>query len=106
MKIGIVNAGNIGGTLAKAWAKAGHEIMVSKHGSQTKLQPLLKQLGPRAYAGSLAEAARFGEVTLFSVYWPHFQTALIVSFGTSCRFALRSRRFFRGWGNVFPDPSW
>jgi hypothetical protein len=37
---------------------------------------MLKQLGPRAYAGSLAEAARFGEVTLFSVYWPHFQIVL------------------------------
>jgi 8-hydroxy-5-deazaflavin:NADPH oxidoreductase len=76
MKIGIVNAGNIGGTLAKAWAKAGHEIMVSKHGNKARLQPLLEQLGPRACAGSLAEAARFGEVALFSVYWPHFEAVL------------------------------
>ncbi|MEY2606037.1 MAG: 8-hydroxy-5-deazaflavin:NADPH oxidoreductase [Verrucomicrobiota bacterium] len=76
MKIGIINAGNIGGTLAKVWVKAGHEVMVSKDGNPAKLQSLLQQLSLRAQAGSLAEAARFGEVALCSVYWPHFEAVL------------------------------
>ena len=29
MKIGIIGAGHIGGTLAKLWVAAGHEVMLS-----------------------------------------------------------------------------
>lgn len=76
MKIGIINAGNVGGTLAKIWVKADHEVMVSKDGNPAKLQSLLRQLSSRAQAGSLAEAARFGDVALCSVYWPHFEAVL------------------------------
>ena len=33
MKIGIINAGNIGRTLAKSWLKAGLELKLAKAGS-------------------------------------------------------------------------
>ncbi|TLZ33478.1 MAG: oxidoreductase, partial [Gammaproteobacteria bacterium] len=29
LKIGIIGAGHIGGTLASLWVKAGHEVLVS-----------------------------------------------------------------------------
>ena len=69
MKIGVINAGNIGSRLAKAWVQAGHEVMVSKDGDRTKLQPLLAQLGDKALVGELEEAAQFSDILLFSVYW-------------------------------------
>jgi predicted dinucleotide-binding enzyme len=66
LKIGIIGAGRIGGTLATLWAKAGHEVLVSsRHPDQ--LADLVKSLGPKARAGTPKEAAEFGDVVLVSV---------------------------------------
>lgn len=66
MKIGIIGTGRIGGTLAKLWVAAGHEVLMSsRHPDQ--LKPLAKQLGPRARVGTPKEAAAFGDVVLVSV---------------------------------------
>jgi predicted dinucleotide-binding enzyme len=66
LKIGIIGAGHIGGTLAKLWAQAGHEVLVSsRHPEQ--LAGLVRSLGPRGRAGTPREAALFGEVVLISV---------------------------------------
>src|SRR5215831_20678990 len=66
LKIGIIGAGRIGGTLATLWAKAGHEILVSSRHPE-ELQELARSLGPKARAGTPREAAVFGEVVLISV---------------------------------------
>src|SRR5215470_5407735 len=65
-KIGIIGAGHIGGTLAKLWVKAGHEVLVSSR-HPDELKPLVESLGPKAHVGTPAEAARFGDVVLVSV---------------------------------------
>jgi predicted dinucleotide-binding enzyme len=39
MKIGIIGAGNIGGTLGRHWAKVGHEVMFSSR-NPADLQPM------------------------------------------------------------------
>lgn len=70
MKIGILNAGNVGSRLARAWAAAGHDLVIAKDGENRKLAPLLDELGGKARLGSIREAAEFGETVLFSVYWP------------------------------------
>jgi len=50
--------------------------MLAKDGTAAKLDALLKELGPVARRGTFAEAAAFGEVVLFSVYWPRFEFML------------------------------
>jgi len=66
MKIGIIGAGNIGGTLGVLWAKAGYDVFFSsRHPDQ--LGDLVKRGGPSAQAGMPREAAAFGEVVLISV---------------------------------------
>jgi predicted dinucleotide-binding enzyme len=66
LKIGVIGAGKIGGTLASLWAKAGHEVFISsRHPEQ--LQELARSLGPNGRAGTPREAASFGEVVLVSV---------------------------------------
>ncbi|WP_033325959.1 NADPH-dependent F420 reductase [Promicromonospora sukumoe] len=75
MRIGVVNAGNIGRALARAWLAAGHEVMVAKDAGQEKLETFLEK-NPRAVRGAPAEAAAFGEVVLFSVYWPRLDAVL------------------------------
>ena len=66
LKIGIIGAGHIGGTLAALWVQAGHEVLVSsRHPEQ--LKSLAQSLGPRAHVGTPREAAVFGDVVLVSV---------------------------------------
>jgi predicted dinucleotide-binding enzyme len=66
VKIGIIGAGHIGGTLATLWVKAGHEIMISSRHPE-ELAGLAKSLGPKAHVGTPREAALFSEVVLVSV---------------------------------------
>ncbi len=41
MKIGIIGTGHIGGTLARLWVAAGHEVMISSR-HPDELKPLAK----------------------------------------------------------------
>jgi predicted dinucleotide-binding enzyme len=66
LKIGIIGAGRIGGTLGELWVKAGHEVLLSSRHPE-RLKGLADRLGPRARAGFPREAATFGEVILISV---------------------------------------
>jgi predicted dinucleotide-binding enzyme len=66
MKIGVIGAGKIGGTLASLWANAGHEVFVSSRHPE-RLQELARSLGSKGRAGTPREAAVFGEVVLVSV---------------------------------------
>jgi 8-hydroxy-5-deazaflavin:NADPH oxidoreductase len=66
LKIGIIGAGHIGGTLATLWVKAGHKVLVSSRHPQ-ELTGLAQSLGPRARVGTPREAALFGDVVLVSV---------------------------------------
>lgn len=67
MKIGMIGAGRIGGTLAGLFVKAGHDVMVSNSRGPDTLASLVDTLGPRARAGTTEEAADFGEVAVVSV---------------------------------------
>ena len=65
-EIGIIGAGHIGGTLARLWVAAGHEVLVSSR-HPDELKGLAAALGPRAHAGTPRDAALFGEVVVVSV---------------------------------------
>jgi hypothetical protein len=66
IKIGIVGAGKIGGTLAKLWVQAGHEVLISSR-HPDELKPLAQSLGPKAHVGTPREAALFSDVVLISI---------------------------------------
>jgi len=66
LKIGIIGTGKIGGALARHWVNAGHEVFMSSRHPE-ELEPLAKELGPRAHVGTPREAAAFGSVVLVSV---------------------------------------
>jgi len=66
LKIGIIGTGHIGGTLARLWVAAGHEVLISSRHPEG-LRPLAQSLGPKARVGTPREAALFGNVVLVSV---------------------------------------
>ena len=69
MKIAILGAGNIGGTLGGKWLAAGHEVAfgVRDANSPKTLSALGKAKDARVM--SVKDAIQFGEVVLFSVPW-------------------------------------
>jgi len=67
MRIGIIGAGHIGGTLAGLFTKAGHEVAVANSRGPETLADLVQQLGPGAHATTPADAATWGEVVVVSV---------------------------------------
>lgn len=66
LRIGIIGTGNIGGALARHWAAAGHQLVISSRNPE-ELEALADQLGPDVRAGTPREAAAFGDVILVSV---------------------------------------
>lgn len=67
MKIGIIGAGHIGGTLAKLFIDAGHEIAIGNSRGPDTLRDLIAPLGTSARAATPEEAAQFGEVVVLAI---------------------------------------
>jgi hypothetical protein len=75
MRIGVVGAGKIGGNLARLLTRAGHEVIISYARDAVELTARAAEFGCRA--GSVAEAAGFGEVVVLSVPWPNIDAVLV-----------------------------
>ncbi len=65
-KIGIIGSGNVGSSLGRVWANAGHPVMFASRNLDHDKQ-LAAEVGANARAGTAAEAAAFGEVVVFAV---------------------------------------
>jgi predicted dinucleotide-binding enzyme len=95
MKLGIIGSGKIGALVGRLWVNAGHEVRFSSRHPE-KLAALVKELGPRASAGTIADAAAFGEVLLISVPY-----GALPELGTSLREALAGKIVLET-GNIYP----
>jgi len=69
MKIGIIGSGNIGGTAARLFAAAGHEVALSHKSGPESLREQVAQIGEKACAMTVEEAAAFGDVVLLALPW-------------------------------------
>ena len=67
MRIGIIGAGHIGGTLARLFVSVGHEVAVSNSRGPETLEGLVTELGDRARAMTAQDAASFGDLVVVSV---------------------------------------
>jgi hypothetical protein len=66
MKIGVIGAGHIGGTIGGLWTKEGHPVFFSSR-HPDELQNLISRLGPLAQAGTVDHAIAFGDVVFIAV---------------------------------------
>src|SRR4029077_21118040 len=75
-RIGVIGAGSVGGTLGRGWARRGHEVMfgVRNTGDPKGAERLAD--AEKARAGSVAEAAAFGEVVVLTTPWKGTRDAL------------------------------
>lgn len=65
MRIGIIGAGNIGGTLARRFVALGHQVAVANSRGPQTLMALAKESGAKPV--TVAEAARAGEVVIVAI---------------------------------------
>jgi 8-hydroxy-5-deazaflavin:NADPH oxidoreductase len=65
MKIGIIGAGQIGGTLTRRLAQLGHEVAVANSRGPSSLAGLAKETGAKAV--TVGEAARAGQVVVVTI---------------------------------------
>ena len=65
MKIGIIGAGQIGGTLTRRLAQLGHEVFVANSRGPASLAGLAKETGAKAV--TVREAAQAGQVVIVTI---------------------------------------
>jgi predicted dinucleotide-binding enzyme len=70
MKIAIIGAGNLGGALGRAWAKAGHSIIFGvRDPAGGKTKPPLAEIGAAATSMVVPDAVRSGDVVVLATPW-------------------------------------
>jgi predicted dinucleotide-binding enzyme len=74
MRIAVIGSGKIGGTAAELFAAAGHEVAIANSRGRASLAPLVKQIGSRAQAATVEDAARFGQVALVAIPFGKYRT--------------------------------
>ncbi len=77
MRIGIIGAGNVGGTLGKGWVRKGHEVLFAARDPKSpKIEKLLADAGNAARAGTTADAVDFADVLVLATPWDAAREAL------------------------------
>lgn len=77
MKIGIIGSGNVGGTLGKRWARAGHTIIFSSRDpTSDEMKKLVSEAGGSSSAASVADAVKASDVILLATPWAATRDAL------------------------------
>lgn len=66
MKIAIIGAGNVGGALAKQWAKAGHIILLGLRNLNSSDAKAREKFSSNISSHTIEEAIKNSEVVLFS----------------------------------------
>lgn len=68
MQIAVIGAGNIGGTLARKWAAAGHQVTLGvRDPNKPHVQQLVAEVGANTRADTIAAAIDGAEAVLFAV---------------------------------------
>jgi 8-hydroxy-5-deazaflavin:NADPH oxidoreductase len=65
VRIGVIGSGKIGGTAARLFADAGHEVAIANSRGPESLAGLAEEIG--AQAATVEDAARFGDVVLVAI---------------------------------------
>lgn len=65
--LGIIGSGNIGSGVARLAVAAGLDVVIANSRGPESLQDLVAELGPRARAGTVEEAAEGGDAVVLSI---------------------------------------
>jgi len=74
MRIGLIGAGMIGGTIARLAVDHGHDVVVSNSRGPDTLAELVAALGPRASAADPRGAAADGDLVVITIPLKHYRS--------------------------------
>ena len=77
MKIGIIGAGDVGGTLGMRWRQKGHEIMFGVRNRQSQNVQKLIQLDKNLEFGEIMETVAYGGVIVLAVPWTSVEETIL-----------------------------
>lgn len=77
MKIGVIGAGHVGGTLGVRWARQGHSVVLSTRDLHSgRLREILRQAGPGARAAGPQETVMACDILLLATPFPAAREAI------------------------------
>ena len=65
--IGLIGAGHIGGQLARLAVRLGYKVVLSNSRGPETLSSLVKEIGPKARAATVMEAAQAGDIVVVTI---------------------------------------
>ena len=101
MRIGIIGSGNIGGTLARLWAGAGHEVVLANSRGPESLAGLVAEIGPGATAATPAGAAEAGEVVVVAI--PFVRYSDLPAAELAGKVVVDATNYYAGRDGAFPE---
>jgi hypothetical protein len=70
MKISIIGSGHIGGTLARLFVRAGHEVALANSRGPSSMNSFVQELGSKLHpVNGIEEAIAFSDMIILSVHW-------------------------------------
>src|SRR5205085_8110839 len=72
--IGLIGAGHIGSQLARLAVANGYEVVISNSRGPESLADLVAELGPKARAGTVLDAAMAGDIVVVTIPLKHYRT--------------------------------
>jgi predicted dinucleotide-binding enzyme len=72
--IGLIGAGHIGGQIARLAVAHGYDVVISNSRGPESLSALVTELGPRARAATVAEAAAAGDIVVVTIPLKSYRT--------------------------------
>jgi 8-hydroxy-5-deazaflavin:NADPH oxidoreductase len=77
VKVGILGTGEVARALGIGFAKRGHDVKIgSRDPAGEKARGVVQKIGPKASAGTFADAARFGDIVVLALLWKGTENAL------------------------------
>ena len=101
MKIGIIGAGKIGATAAKLFVDAGHDVAISNSRGPQTLSGLIAELGDKAKAVTVEEAAKFGDVVFISIPFGKYKSLPADAFNG--KIVIDSNNYYPSRDGNFPE---
>jgi predicted dinucleotide-binding enzyme len=101
MHIGVIGGGNIGGTTAKLFADAGHEVAIANSRGPETLTELVEEIGPNARAATVDDAASFGEVVLVAIPFGRYRELPVAPLDG--KIVVDANNYYPGRDGVFPE---
>ena len=72
--IGLIGAGHIGSQVARLAVASGYDVVISNSRGPETLSDLVAELGPKARAGTVLDAARAGDIVVVTVPLKNYAT--------------------------------